>query len=150
MATAAATRGKNSDYDIEWFSASRKGFAAEDWMSERRDGMIFEEVKAVPMSAIVRWANDGVGTVCVEVQSWSRRSMKYEDSGLRTTKALLFTFVCDTDSGTHIASFTVPVSRMKLLCDDLPNSDANRFGKNPTRIVKLPIADVFSMKGSDA
>src|ERR1035437_1706518 len=101
MATAAATRGKNSDYDIEWFSASRKGFAAEDWMSERRDGMIFEEVKAVPMSAIVRWANDGVGTVCVEVQSWSRRSMKYEDSGLRTTKALLFTFVCDTDSGTQ-------------------------------------------------
>jgi hypothetical protein len=100
------------------------------------------------MVDLVRYSRDGNGgTVCVELQVFSRRSMQYEDSGIRTSKALLYTWVMDDDQGNHLASVTLPADRVRALCENLPMHDWNIHGGNPTRGVLLSIADIFSMKG---
>ena len=88
------------------------------------------------------------GCLFVETQSWSQTSRRYEPSGLSVSIAETFFFVIgawpeDAEPGSVVLA--IPTKRLRELCCDLQEVQANHGGENPTRGYLLPLSRVLPM-----
>lgn len=88
------------------------------------------------------------GQVFIEGESWSRRTKRYEPSGLTTSLAdFFFLIIGGRPEDSVPGALTIVVSREELrrLCSGLELVDANKGGENPTRGYLLPVAHLLPM-----